>query len=336
MAYIDQVRAFAKANGQKMRMHALLWDTAQQPEFVRDLLTKAAAGDPAAKADLRKAITDRIQYYVRERAGSYLEIDVLNESFHQPRYLNIFGIEGIAEIFRETAEAVKAAGANSRLCVNEYNLFQWSQVPPYGKDAKGAFDAYASWYREHVEQLHAAGGPVHAIGVQYYADVRPDIPQPHSASRINGVFQNLSVAGLPISLTEFGVNALPRTPAPTPEQNAAAAEAGGRAMDEAMRLSFGTPGVTTFISWGFWAGDVWEQAPLGTLLDKQWNLTPAGRSWEALMEKWTTDVTVPASADGVVKVHAFYGDYEVTANGKTTTVTIGRGVTKVDAQLALR
>ena len=336
MEYIDQIRAFAKTNRQNMRMHAILWDTGQQPQFVKDLLTKAAAGDAAAKADLRKAISDRIQYYVRERATSYLEIDVLNESFHQPRYLNIFGVEGIAEIFKESADAVKAAGAQSRLAVNEFNLFQWSQVPPYGPDAKGAFEPYANWYREHVEQLIAAGGPVTAIGVQYYVDVRPEIPQPHSAARMNQVLQNLSISGLPISLTEFGVNALPQQPAATPQQSAAAAEAGGKAIDEAMRINFGTPSVTTFILWGFWRGDVWDQAPLGVLYDRDWSLTPAGKAHQALMKKWDTDVTLPVGADGTVRLHGFYGDYEVTAGDKKGSVTLTREAKSASVDLEAR
>lgn len=334
MGYIDQLREFAKGNGKRMRMHAMLWDTGQQPEFVKDLLTRAAAGDAAAKADLRKAISDRIAYYVKDRTTSYLEMDVLNESFHQPRYLNIFGVDGIADIFKEVGAAAKASRASTRLCVNEYNLFQWSQVPPYGPNAKGAFDAYASWYREHVEALNAAGANVAAFGVQYYADIRPGIPQPHSAARINQVFQNLSVLGLPISLTEFGVNALPTQPAPTPEQQGAAKEAGGKAMDEAMRMSFGTPAVTTFISWGFWGGDVWDQAPLGTLFDKDWNLTPAGHAWEANMKKWDTDVTVPADSDGTVKFTGFYGEYEVTAGGRKGTFTLAKGQETSKVKLA--
>jgi GH35 family endo-1,4-beta-xylanase len=326
MEYIDQLRAFAKDHDQQMRMHTVLWDTDQQPQFVRDLLTKATAGDAAAKADLRKAISDRIQYYVKDRTSSYEEIDVLNEAYHQPRYWNVFGAEGIASIFKEADAAVKASGASTRLCVNEYNLFQWSQTPPYGPGAKGESDLFANWYREHVEQIRDAGGPVGGIGVQYYGDVRPEIPQPHSAARINGVFQNLSVNGLPISLTEFGVNRLPQRPTPpTQEQTDAAIEKAGQVIGESMRMSFGTPAVTTFICWGFWAGDVWEQAPYGVLFDKEWNLTPAGRAYLALREKWNTDVTLPVPADGTIKLDGFYGDYEVSAGGKTAAFTLKPG-----------
>jgi GH35 family endo-1,4-beta-xylanase len=325
MEYIDQLRAFAKDHHQQMRMHTLLWDTDQQPQFVRDLLTKAAAGDAAAKADLRRAISDRIKYYVADRAGSYEEMDVINEAYHQPRYWNIFGAEGVADIFKEVDNAVTASGANTRLCVNEYNIFQWSQTPPYGPGAKGAPDLFANWYREHVEQIRAAGGPVTGIGVQYYTDVRPEIPQPHSVARINQVFQNLSVSGLPISLTEFGVNALPKRPTPpTKEQTDAAMAKAGQVIDESMRMAFGTPSVTTFICWGFWAGDVWEQAPYGVLFDKEWNLTPAGRAFLALREKWDTDVTLPAAADQTIKLNGFYGDYEVSAGGKAAVFTLKR------------
>ena len=112
MGYIDDLIKFAKANNLKMRMHTLLWNTGQQPQFIKDLVEKASKGDASAKTELRKHISERIQYYLRDRAKHYVAIDILNEPYHQPAYFNIFGIDGIADIHRECAEAVKDAGAN--------------------------------------------------------------------------------------------------------------------------------------------------------------------------------------------------------------------------------
>src|SRR5213079_3363209 len=112
-------------------------------------------GDANAKTELRKQISERIQYYVRDRASSYYAMDVLNEPYHQPKYWEIFGAVGIADIHRECAQAIQDAGAKTKLCVNEYNVFQYSQTFPF-KD--GAPDPYANWYREYVEQIRNVNG----------------------------------------------------------------------------------------------------------------------------------------------------------------------------------
>jgi hypothetical protein len=119
-------------------MHTMLWDTGQQPQWVQDLLKRAADGDASAKKELRDQISERVRYYVRDRAKGYGELDVLNEVYHQPRYLNVFGVEGIADIYAEVGRAVEEAGADTKLYVNEFNVFQWSQLPaPFGKKDSG-------------------------------------------------------------------------------------------------------------------------------------------------------------------------------------------------------
>ena len=53
MEYVDAVIAFSKRHDQRVRMHALIWDSPQDPQWARTLLDAALAGDAAAKADLR-------------------------------------------------------------------------------------------------------------------------------------------------------------------------------------------------------------------------------------------------------------------------------------------
>ncbi len=81
----------------------------------------------------------------------------------------------------------------------------------------------------------------------------------HSPARIEQILQNLAVTGLPLSLTEFGVQT-----------------GGGTTVDQAatyltdtMRMVFGMPNATTFDMWGFWANDIWNQAPLAVLYGTQ-------------------------------------------------------------------
>ena len=131
MEYADTIMAFAKHHNLRGRMHTLIWDHAQQPDWANAELDRAVDGDQDAKRELREAISRRIKYYVRNRATNYVELDVLNESLHQHKYWKVFGADGIADIYREVQQAAKESGANPvpLLMTNEFNVLQWSR--PY-------------------------------------------------------------------------------------------------------------------------------------------------------------------------------------------------------------
>jgi GH35 family endo-1,4-beta-xylanase len=314
MEGIDRVLAFARENNLRARMHTMLWDTGQQPQWVQDLLKRAADGDASAKKELRDQISERVRYYVRDRAKGYGELDVLNEVYHQPRYLNVFGVEGIADIYAEVGRAVEEAGADTKLYVNEFNVFQWSQLPePFGK--KDQWDPYANWLREHAEALRAAGAAVDGIGAQYYVDPDPAKAQPHSAARIFGALQNLSVGGWRITLTEFG--------AKTGADESLTTDS----LEHTMRLVFGTPNATGFMMWGIWETEMWDKALGAAFYTQAWQPRQPAQRWESLMRRWGTDVTVPVKGDGTIAFTGFYGDYEITVGGKTYSLTLAKGKT---------
>ena len=131
-----------------------------------------------------------------------MEMDVLNEELHQGSYWKIFGAAGIANIFNQVAAAVTAAGGNTRLALNEYNVLQFSS------DRNSVSDPYANWFRNDVEAVRNAGGAISAIGVQYYP-THASGTNDHSPARMAQTFANLAVTGLPLSLTEFGVQNSP-------------------------------------------------------------------------------------------------------------------------------
>jgi len=311
MEYIDLMLRWAARHQMFARMHTMLWDTEQQPAWVIDLLTAAAGGDAAAKADLRRAIDRRIDYYLRDRAGGYQELDVLNESAHHPRYTDVFGWAGIADIFNGAARTARDAGVPLRLFLNEYNVLQSSRDPRKGPTAP--LDPAAGWYRREVEAVRAAGGAVSGVGVQYYADPRVAIETPHSAARIAIALRNLTATGLPVELTEFGIR-----------KGGSHAEA-ARILGETMRMVFGTPGTTGFVMFGFWAGAIWDTAPDAVLVDNDWKLTEAGAAYEKLMAAWSTDVTVPVAADGTIAFTGFYGDYTLETPGRTLSFELVKG-----------
>jgi endo-1,4-beta-xylanase len=316
MGGTDRIMQFALANDLRVREHNLIWGS-QQPTWVNTDLTNAQSSNPTtaatAKTDLSNAITSRIGYYVgngsaTDRTKNYMEMDVLNEELHQPSYWNIYGATGVANIFNQVATAVSNAGANTRLALNEYNVFQF-----------GA-DGYGNWFRHDIEAVKNAGGAISAIGVQYYP-THASGTNDHSPSRITQTLENLAVTGLPISLTEFGVqNSQSGVAATTPTLAA-------QYLTDTMRLTFGNPSVTTFDMWGFWANDMWSQAPNAALLDANFNLTTPGVAFTQQMSQWSTDVTLPVDQNGNVDFAGFYGDYDVTIAGQTYHLSLGKGDT---------
>lgn len=326
MGYVDRFLDFCKQYGLTARMHNLIWDTEQQPAWIMSkdeqapgLLTRAAAGDAAAKTELVAEIDERIDYYVRGRSRRYLELDVLNESVHRPRYLQALGEAGVAELFRKVK---KAASPGTHLYLNEFNVLQFSEDP---LAAEKQPDPFANWYRWHAEALLAAGAPIDGLGVQYYADVRGADElgdNVHSAARIAGALHNLSGTGLRLTLSEFEVR-----PRPSP------VERGPDMLEQTLRLVFGTAHADAFLIWAIWAKQAQTPPPLSLLLDDQNELTPAGMRYKALMREWSTDLDLPIAQGGSVELVGFFGDYSVRVDGELLCFTLTKGRTQYTPQV---
>ena len=135
------------------------------------------------------------------------------------------------------------------------------------------------------------------------------------------MLQNLTAAGLPLTLTEFGV-----------QRGASPAEA-ARVLEDTMRLVFGTAGSNGFVLFGFWPGASSDYFGEAVLVDKNWQLTEAGKRYEALMSAWTTDVASVVGPDGTVDLTGFYGDYVVEVGGKTLPFWLVKGQTEYAVSL---
>jgi GH35 family endo-1,4-beta-xylanase len=311
---VDRILDYAQANGLRVRQHNLIWGS-QQPTYVNNLVAAAVGGDASARATLDAEIAERIDYSVRQRATRFDQLDVYNESFHTGQanaaanYWQLYGPTGIASIHNRVADAVRAAGAATKLFTNEYNVLN-----------ENVTDPFANYYRAHVDALREAGGQVDGVGIQYYAhnQLGTGAPQ-HNAARAYATLANMSVGGLPIELTEFGIKA---DGSGTAAENAATA---AQIQAETMRLVFGSPSATGFTQWGFWAGDVWDQAPAGALFNADWSLTEIGAAYRSLMAAWTTNLSATVGADGAIAFDGFYGDYEIVVDGQSYAMTHEKG-----------
>lgn len=350
MSGIDQILNYAQSHSMRARMHNLIWGdngmngtgNGQQPSWVlhpdsaTGLLDKAYLGtDPNAANDLRSEISERIDYYVgtgtaSDRARKYSEIDVYNESYHtgadpslaeilKHNYWNVYQANGVSDIYREVRDTIAASGGTTKVFVNEYGSIGGSD--------------YAPWYMNHIEQIRQAGIAANygevlgGIGIQHY----PGGSQ--NAGNIMRTIQNLSVQGLPLSLTEFGVTS-------GVSQSTAATILG-----DILRVAFGTADATGFFMWGFHqesgSGATGLFAPAAALYTvntsnfNAWTLTPAGEKWQDqlgiqdfdgnLNNGWTTQLSATVAADGSISFNGFWGDYQLNINGQNYNLTLSKG-----------
>jgi GH35 family endo-1,4-beta-xylanase len=329
MTHVDTILNYAQSNNMNVRMHNLIWGN-QQPPWVNTLITNAQSSNPAvsgpAKTNLMNAIVNRIKYYVgdgdndmndEDRARKYAEVDVLNEALREGTYWDIFGAQGIADIYSKVKDAVDKAGANTRLYTNEYNIFQFANNP----DGSGA-DPYANWYRRNVEEINNAGfgQVVTGIGIQSIGDPRTALSSNdvHSAARINQVLQNMSVTGLPVTLTEFSV--------PSPAGFTLTPQRSAQIYSESLRMLFGSPDATSFLIWEAWPSPSVTPDGITTIVDSSWNLTQSGQALVDLLDLWTTPTqNLIVGPDGTIDFTGFYGDYEIKIGSQTFDLALLKG-----------
>jgi GH35 family endo-1,4-beta-xylanase len=319
MSTVDQISNFAEAHNLNVRMHNLAAES-QQPNFVNTLFTNNNV------SGINSAVTSRIGYYVSgnntqtgpadgsPRTLAYSQMDVLNEGLHasgtQPNYIKTLGYSGVANIFSQVAKAVSAAGGNTHLYTNEYNVLQNSANP-----ATNASDPYANWYLNEVQSINNAGygKVVSGIGSEFYVTTQVANP-----TNMQEAMQNLAVTGLPLTLTEFGIAT------GTTAANAATD------LQDAFTMVYGNPMATTFDFWDFWLkleqnDSFLDGYEAGALMDASGNptslytntLLPMLEADGYVIPGDVTPMDLTVGANGQISFNGTYGTYEIIVDGQT-------------------
>lgn len=317
MQYVDAILDFGHANGLSVRHHNVLWG-AQQPQWAIDLENTALGSDSQqatqAATQLWDAINFRIGYVVLDRSPEYQELDCINEASqgHQPVFLDIYGYNGLGQIWNNSVNAVRQAHASTHVYFNDYNILNYNS------------DVYAGWYLDFIRTVENSGvtalnRPLLGIGIQYYNIGSID----HNPTRIYQSLANLGTLRLPISLTEFGVDGGFSSEAP-------------QILQDTLNLVFGTDQATTFNMWDFWQPWMWVDG--AALFDSNWNITLAGMIWQQMtgiknwnlpgVPNWTTNVTLTTDSTGSVSFRGFAGDYSITAASAGATMNLAIGTAK--------
>jgi endo-1,4-beta-xylanase len=246
-AAADRLVAFARAHGQKVRGHTLVWHN-QNPAW----LTEDAFTPRQLRAILREHITETVRHF----RGRIWHWDVVNEIFNDDGtwrdtiWLRNLGPGYVADAFRWAHRADPAA----RLYVNDYNN--------EGVNAKS--DAY---YRL-IRQLRAEGVPVQGYGIQGHLAVQYGFP--------GDTLQNLrrfERLGLDTAFTEVDV----RMPLPVDAIKVQAQAQGFTTLLQACLLS---KRCVSYTLWGFtdrysWVPGVFRGEGYATPLEEDYTRKPA-------------------------------------------------------------
>lgn len=227
---------------------------------------------------LRKKLQERAKIYMTRYKGRVPEHDVNNEMLHCTYFKKRLG----GDIWKQMFGWCREYDPGATLYVNDYSILSGGETAAYVKQIDGFLKS---------------GMPVGGIGVQG-----------HFGGGVNGnevkrKLDQLAQFGLPIKVTEFDAN--------TKDEHAKAV-----ALATLYTTAFAHPAVEGIYMWGFWKKCHWR--PNAGLWNADWSETPAAKAYRDLVfNRWWTDETVAADAQGMCTVRVFFGQHDVAVNGKT-------------------
>jgi GH35 family endo-1,4-beta-xylanase len=240
--------------------------------------------------ELRAAVISRAIDVTRHFKGRIEEFDLNNEMIHGDFFRRRLGYGIISEM----ALAAKVGNPNAKLYVNDYGVLDIG----YNADT----------FILQIENLLASGVPIDGIGCQgHLAHAIPTITPPE---RVQRTLDKLAKFNLPIKVTEclFIYD----------EEETRVSE-----LKKLFPIYFAHPNVEAILIWGFWEVGHWQ--PKSAMWKKDWTPTPQALAYRDLVfNKWWTQTSGKADNSGTFKTDAFYGDYEITSNGKTKKVTLSK------------
>jgi endo-1,4-beta-xylanase len=174
----DTIVARAKANGQRMRGHALAWHS-QQPGWVSGLSGTA----------LRNAMVNHITNVATHYKGQLYAWDVVNEAFsdngdgsRRNSNLQQTGNDWIEVAFR----TARAADASAKLCYNDYNT--------------DGVNAKSTAVYNMVKDFLARGVPIDCVGFQSHINSASPLPGDYQAN-----LQRFADLGVEVQITELDI-----------------------------------------------------------------------------------------------------------------------------------
>jgi endo-1,4-beta-xylanase len=255
----DALVAFAKANGQKVRGHTLVWHSQLPPWLIQGKFSPQ---------EVRDLMVAHIAAEAGRYKGSIYAWDVVNEPFtddgqwRKSIFFDAMGPDYVAIALR----AARAADPAAKLYVNDYN------VETDGPKMRALYDLVAS--------LKRAGAPIDGVGLQshFVAGAAP--------KKLGAVMVEFASLGVDVAVTELDL----RIRLPADEKSLAAQAADYASVVGACRATPRCVGVT---SWGVTDDHSWIPAffsGYGVALPFDENYRPKP-AVAAMIRAWTEPLT---------------------------------------------
>ncbi len=252
-------------------------------------------------AEVLKLQKERIAEIVRTFKDSIGIFDAINETTVSANFDNAVGrwvkSRGAANVVDEVLNIAHQANPQAKLLYNDFNV--------------------STDYENLVTDLQRLKAPVDVLGIQshMHKELWP-------MDKVWTVCETYARFGLPLNFTELTVLSGRFKDKDDNDWHKVRTDWLSTPQGEQQQLEYGRklytvlfshPAVEAITWWDFSDLQSWAGAPAG-LLRKDMSPKPL-YVWlmDAFHRKWSTDVVVKTDEAGLVKVQAFYGEYEVTA-----------------------
>jgi endo-1,4-beta-xylanase len=296
-ATVDGMLAWAEKNNIPLRGHNLFWGIHQ---FVQPWLKEMN------NEELRRTLQQRAETITKRYQGRFAEYDLNNEMVHGNFYEERLG----PGITKDMTKWAHNGDPKAKLFLNDYDILTGNKLPEY---------------MAQIRTLLAQGVPIAGIGVQGHLHT-----DTFDRGEVKRALDSLAIFKLPIRITEFNMPGQrskyhrEKILTMTSEEEALKA----RELVDYYKICFAHPAVEGILMWGFWEGANW--IPVSSLYKRDWSPTPAAEAYENLIFKtWWTKASGTVDRSNEFSTRAFFGNYTVTVNGKSKTVTLSSEDKKV-------
>jgi endo-1,4-beta-xylanase len=230
----DELAAFARHNGLRLRGHTLLWDQST-PAWAKGAMTES--GDWSVAAAF---IGDAVRRY----DGDVAEWDVVNEPIDADGLRrNVFHQAYGPDYIERALETARQASARPALLINDYG-FDYDN--PVEEGRRTAFLRL-------LERLRARGAPLDGVGIQAHLDLGKG---PLKAGILRPFLSDIAGLGLSVAISELDVKEADLT-LPLGERDRRVADEVRRYLDIVLQ----EPAVRGVTTWGLSDRDSWLQTP---------------------------------------------------------------------------
>ncbi|MBP2335655.1 GH35 family endo-1,4-beta-xylanase [Saccharothrix coeruleofusca] len=231
----DRIVNQARAQGKRMRGHALAWHS-QQPPWMQRM----------EGSTLRQAMLNHITQVATYYRGKIYAWDVVNEAFadgnsgaRRDSNLQRTGNDWIEAAFR----AARTADPDAKLCYNDYNTDDWSHAKTQGV------------YRM-VQDFKSRGVPIDCVGLQSHFNSASPVPGNYQTT-----LQRFADLGVEVQITELDIEGSGQTQAEN-----------FRRVTQACLAVARCTGITV---WGIRDSDSWRASGTPLLFNNSGNKKPA-------------------------------------------------------------